>query len=326
MAKQDEESLVSVIIPIKNPDEVIFSKCLKSIHSLSYSNVEVIIVDASIKKPLVIDECGYKLVYIKQKRNNVGGGRQDALEIANGKFVLNIDSDCIADKNWISEMISSFDESNSEVIVIGRSLSLNENGITKEIQNEYDKWIDSVTCRLNGKAYCITVDGKNFGFIKDFGNKIGFDQDLKASEDMDFATRARRKGIKIVYNKKAIVYHNHRQNIKSLIRQKIWHGTGYGQNMVKNDIDFEMHMQIKRSLILLGAILIFPITLMILLAKLLKLDNASRRDFLYEIICYWSFIYGTFKGMYMQGGVSFLIKKAKSELQLSREESLRTLI
>lgn len=321
MVKQNEELLVSVIIPIKNPDEDVFSECLKSIQSQSYSNLELIIVDASINKPLIINECGNKLIYIRQKRNNLGGGRQDALEIANGRFILNIDSDCIADKNWVREMINSFNESNSEVIVIGRSLSFNENSVTKEIQDEYDNWINSVTCRLNGKTYCITVDGKNFGFIKDFGYKIGFDQDLVASEDMDFAARARRNGLKIIYNENAVIYHKHRQNIKSLIRQKIWHGTGYGQNMVKNDIDFEMHMQLKRSLMLLGAILLFPITVTILLAKLWKLDNASRNGFFFKIICYGSFIYGTIKGMYIQGGLRFLIKKAKSELQFSCEES-----
>ena len=268
------EELVSIIIPAKNPNEEIFSECLESIFQQTYQNIEVIVVDASDKKPAILDNYEGNITYVKQKRRNVGGGRQDALEIANGKYVLNIDSDCIADKNWVCEIVKCFSEINNEVIIVGRSLSINDNIIATEIQKEYDNWLYYIICKMNNKKYCLTVDGKNFGYIRSFGVRIGFDENLKASEDMDFATRARRKGYRIIYNENAIVHHVHRQNIKELIRQKIWHGTGYGQNMVKNNIDFEMHFQIKRLLMLLGAILIFPITLS-LVSHLYKVNQAS---------------------------------------------------
>jgi len=308
--------LVSVIIPTKNPKKEMLMKCLNSIFSQTYSNFEIIIVDGSIKKPEIFND-NKKIIYVKQKRRHVSGARQDGLDTAKGKYVVGLDSDCIAEPDWIEKIINAFDEKNKELFIIGRSLSMTESLVETNLQKEYDNWINHVTCRLDQKRYSLTIDSKNYGFITEYGRKIGFDESLISGEDFDFATRARRKGYKIIYNQDAIVHHFHRPRLKELIHQKIWHGKGYGQNMVKNNIDFEHHFQMLNITLLISLILLFPLfPLMVPLMfyALLKMKIKIKTRFIFSMIFYWSFIYGTIKGMYSKGGIKFLLLKIRSDL------------
>lgn len=305
--------LVSIIIPTKNPKKEIFTKCLNSIFSQSYKNFEIIIVDGSIKKPEFIDNFN-NIIYVKQKRNGVSGARQDGLDAAKGKYVVGLDSDCVAEPDWIQKLISAFDEKNKELFVIGRSLSMTENVTETNLQNEYDSWMNHISCELDGKRYSLTIDSKNYGFIRNYGKEVGFDENLISAEDLDFATRARRKGYKIIYNPNAIVHHFHRPRIKELIRQKIWHGKGYGQNMVKNNLDFEQHFQMLNITLLICSILLFPFFVPLTFYAMLKFKIKNKVRFIFNQIFYWSFIYGTLKGMYDEGGMKFLFLKIRSDL------------
>jgi glycosyltransferase involved in cell wall biosynthesis len=305
--------LVSVIIPTKNPKKEMLMKCLNSIFSQTYSNFEIIIVDGSIKKPEIFKDIK-DIRYIKQKHKHVSGARQDGLDAAKGKYVVGLDSDCIAEPDWIEKIINTFDEKNMEVFVIGRSLSMTESLVETNLQKEYDNWINHVTCNLNQKRFSITIDSKNYGFVTEYGKKIGFDESLVSGEDFDFATRARRKGHKILYNPDAIIHHFHKPRIRELIHQKIWHGKGYGQNMVKNNIDFEHHFQMLNMTLLIGSLLLFPLLVPLIFSVLLKMKIKNKIQFIFNQIFYWSFIYGTIKGMYSKGHIKFLFLKMRSDL------------
>jgi glycosyltransferase involved in cell wall biosynthesis len=317
-----ENDLVSIIVPVKNPNQKLFEKCLKSLYEQTCKNIELIIVcDPSTKIALPDD----KVKVVIQKRKHVSGARQDGLEAATGKYIAGIDSDCIAEENWLEQLISSLNEEKKEVAVIGKSHSAEDGTIEDTTQKEYQNWLNHITCNIDNTIYSLTIDSKNYACITEYAKEIGFDQELIAGEDYDFATRIRRKGYLIVYNDKAAVHHYHRQTLKELLKQKFWHGTGYGQNIVKNNIDTELHYQTKQAVLLTIFFLLLPISSLIALTYILVKKIKINKELVVNYLIYWTFVFGTIKGIYKQGGIPFLLQKLKSDLGLDKKERRITL-
>ena len=105
---------ISVIIPVFNVEQYV-NKCLESIVSQSYPNLEIIIIDDGstdnsryiCKKHSKRDK-RIKLIY--QKNVGLSGARNRGIDIAKGEFLSFIDSD-----DWIeSDMISTLYKINLE--------------------------------------------------------------------------------------------------------------------------------------------------------------------------------------------------------------------
>ncbi|NRD76948.1 glycosyltransferase family 2 protein [Bacillus sp. BRMEA1] len=100
--------LVSVILPTYNVEQYL-DKCLQSISSQSYKNIEIIIVidgatdnSYDISKKWEIHDPRVKVIY--QENAGSGPARNNGLRNANGEFILFVDPD-----DWIeSEMIEKF--------------------------------------------------------------------------------------------------------------------------------------------------------------------------------------------------------------------------
>jgi len=102
MAK--EEPLVSVIIPTYNSERTI-EKCLESIKKQTYKNIEIIIVDKGSKDKTVEIAKKYtdKVFVINAKERTEQ--KNFGLKVANGKYVLFIDSDMYLETNVIRECV-----------------------------------------------------------------------------------------------------------------------------------------------------------------------------------------------------------------------------
>ena len=98
---------ISVIVPVYNVEDYI-SKCLESIISQTYTNLEIIIVnDGSTDKSDEI--CSYyankddRIILIHQNNQGLSMARNNALDIASGDYIGFVDSD-----DWIaSDMFST---------------------------------------------------------------------------------------------------------------------------------------------------------------------------------------------------------------------------
>lgn len=113
---------VSIIIPIYNV-ELYLRKCIDSVISQTYTNLEIILVDdGSTDKSSEICDL-YVLIdkRIKVIHKNNGGlssARNAGLEIATGDYVYFVDSDDFIDKDVISSVIPFFNLGN-DIIVFG---------------------------------------------------------------------------------------------------------------------------------------------------------------------------------------------------------------
>ena len=100
--RQDE--LISVIVPVYNVEKYI-DKCIKSIISQDYTNLEIWLVDdgSTDSSGEVCDkyaESDQRIIVIHKDNGGLSDARNVALDRMQGKYVLFIDSDDYIEKNY----------------------------------------------------------------------------------------------------------------------------------------------------------------------------------------------------------------------------------
>ena len=112
--------LVSVIIPVYNSQEYI-KKCLDSVLSQSYKNIEVIIVDdgstdnsLSICKEYSI--CNKNIKLFSKENKGVSHTRNLGIKEANGKWIIFLDSDDWMEHNAIMDAITLVNQNDYDTI------------------------------------------------------------------------------------------------------------------------------------------------------------------------------------------------------------------
>ena len=147
----EQKPCVSVIIPVYNSEKTL-KRTLDSVLGQTINNIEVIIIDdgSSDGSREIINNFKKKDSRVKiifQKNSGVSSARNRGIEIAEGKYIVFVDSDDYIDKNMIKIMYSSAYEDNFDVACCGmimesvygniKILPTNEKLI---IKSEYDKF------------------------------------------------------------------------------------------------------------------------------------------------------------------------------------------
>lgn len=197
---------VSVIIAAYNAEEDI-GNCIDSVLNQSHGDFELIIVDdASSDNTLdIIKQYSKRDQRIKFFSNKInrrqGYSRNKAIKHAQGEVIAIIDSDCVANKNWLKNLLNGLKKEN---VVIGKSLSTQENIWAKEVYRQFQHWLTSK--KIN--HYIKNIDTKNCAIKKYIFEKVGlFDPAISPSEDTDLTIRIRRAGFKIKFLDDAVVKH-----------------------------------------------------------------------------------------------------------------------
>ncbi len=308
------EPQVSIVIPARNPDPSIFRQLMNSLLDQSYPNIEIIFVDSSISPPPVVKEYEHHLIYVKQRRKNVSGVRQDGLDAVNGTILLGIDCDCIPPPNWIEAMIQRLKRDKGHTIVMGKSVPYDQDRVSSIVQENFERWVNYIGVEVGGDLLLITLDTKNYGIFTDVARQIGFDTEMSAAEDTDFAFRALAAGHRIVYCQEAPVLHCHRQNLMDLLRQQKWHGFGYGQFVSKNGVDYYMHRPMRVIFLTALKVFIFPIILALLCLCFIREGPSTLRRKIIDRLVQIFFCWGMTRGIYRRGGCKALWKRIKSDI------------
>ena len=115
--------LVSVIVPVYNVEKYL-KKCVDSILSQSYQNIEVILInDGSLDGSGEICEAYAKkderIKYITQNNSGLGKTRNRGIEEASGKYLLFVDSDDYIENTMIEKLYHNITESHADVASCG---------------------------------------------------------------------------------------------------------------------------------------------------------------------------------------------------------------
>ncbi len=115
--------MISVVVPMFNSYKTI-PKCLQSIISQTFSDIEIIVIDDGstdngvevVKKLSLIDA---RIKYIRQNNGGAGSARNHGIDISQGDYLCFIDSDDSVLPDYIENLFRSMILSNADISVCG---------------------------------------------------------------------------------------------------------------------------------------------------------------------------------------------------------------
>ena len=211
--------MISVIVPSCNSERTI-SKTIKSLLNQDYKGkYEIIVVDKSTDKtPEIVSKFPVKL--IKQKSKGISAARNLGVKKAKGKIIAFIDSDCIAPKNWLTNLLKPLSDKNV-MAVSGTYKTENRESIVArftgyEIEQRHERMKNLETIDF--------VGGFNCAYKKSVFLKVGgFNTNFAQSEDGELSYRVSKTGYRIKFNPSAYVYHYHPETLVKFLKQRFWH-------------------------------------------------------------------------------------------------------
>ncbi|MEM2741627.1 MAG: glycosyltransferase [Nitrososphaeria archaeon] len=232
-------TLVSVIVIERNVRKYI-KNCLDSLLAQSYRNVEIIVCDGNSTdgtKEIIREEYvpkGVKLLVDEGKGPGIATNL--AIKHSRGEILCFTFGDEEPTTTWIENIVRHFEDP-SVLGVFGPAFFKKESGLlTKfaqyKLKNRWirRKYIDSKHIANTNCAYRRTVI-----------NKVGyFREDMVDAYDSEFSYRVFCGGCKIVYDPKAIVYHQagHEESLITYLTAIMNVNFGYGQAIYIHGIRF----------------------------------------------------------------------------------------
>ena len=213
---------VAVIILNYRIKELIL-KCIESVKKSTYKNLDIIIVDNSPEEGLgeLVDN---NIQYLPNRNTGYTGGNnlgiKKALE-SSPDFIFILNPDTIIDKDAIKYLVETLEDENAGIVgpkilfsdkktiwyaggIFDTANVIGKHKGVDELDNEkYEKLEE--TDYVTGAAMFVS---------KEVFQKIGFfdEKYFLYYEDSDFSKRAKEAGFKVLYQPKAMVYHENAQS------------------------------------------------------------------------------------------------------------------
>lgn len=113
--------LISVIIPVYNVSEYI-DRCLKSVVSQTYHNIEIILVDDGARDDSgkKCDDWGIRdkrISVIHKENGGLSSARNAGLKIVQGQYIMFVDSDDVISSNIIERLYSCCNKYNADLAI-----------------------------------------------------------------------------------------------------------------------------------------------------------------------------------------------------------------
>ena len=170
-----------------------------------------------------------RIRYFHLDKKGLSAARNKAIEVMNAEVIAFTDDDCEADKNWLSELETSFLDENIGMVAgpliapppdrpgigfVPTTYSLKEGGIMG----------------ANFALHARTI--KNVGR---FDENLGVGARFPAGEDLDYVSRVTDAAIQFFYNPNAVIRHTHgwRYGLQAVFKHKRSYALGYGAFVAK---------------------------------------------------------------------------------------------
>lgn len=237
-----EEPFVSVVIPTHNNESTI-RECLNSLINQSYpkDKYEIILVDDSTDSTTEIAKAYPVKILL---RNGLPGAKRNfGIEQTKGEIIGFIDSDAIAEKDWIAKGVSHF-ISNKIAVIGGPNLTPKDSPFISSCVGE----VFSSQLGTSAMSARYTKDGFiardatetdliscNMFIRKKIVKEIGgFDETIFPCEENDLMFRVKQAGYKLLYVPDLVVYHRHKSSIKAFFKQLLRYGASRGRLVKKH--------------------------------------------------------------------------------------------
>lgn len=127
---------ISVIVPVYNVEKYL-RRCIDSIISQSYKNLQIILVDdgSTDNSGNICDDFATRdsrIVVIHKENGGLGFARNSGLDVATGKYVTFIDGDDSIESNHINNLYRNLQESGSDTCIGGHTRICKEKHMPKK--------------------------------------------------------------------------------------------------------------------------------------------------------------------------------------------------
>ncbi|HLJ20271.1 MAG TPA: glycosyltransferase, partial [Stellaceae bacterium] len=234
---------VSVVVCSYNAERTM-EACLASLEHLNYPNYEVIVVnDGSTDCTLEIAQRFPYARIISQPNKGLSVARNVGAEAATGEIVAYTDSDCVADPDWLTYLVSTM-ERKQLVACGGPNFPPPEDSLVPS----------AVAVSPGGPTHVLLTDetaehiaGCNMAFRRDTLLALGgFDPTYRAAgDDVDMCWRFQDAGHTIGFSPAAIVWHFRRNTVGAYIGQQRGYGKAEALVYAKHPARFNLFGQAK---------------------------------------------------------------------------------
>jgi cellulose synthase/poly-beta-1,6-N-acetylglucosamine synthase-like glycosyltransferase len=223
-----------VVVPAYNAAETL-PGLLEALAQQTLPPHEILIVDdgssdgsAELAEEWAVSHPGMALKVIRQHKQGPATARNQGSASSTGELVVFIDSDCLPEADWLEKMADPF--SDPRVVGVQGAYRCNQKEwIARfsqlEIEERYSRMRRTQTIDFIG-TYAAA-------YRRDVFNEQGcFDTrfTMASGEDADFSFRLASRGLRLVFEPSAVVYHRHPTTLGRYLRQKYWRA--YWRNLI----------------------------------------------------------------------------------------------
>jgi glycosyltransferase involved in cell wall biosynthesis len=214
----------SLIIPVFNrPDEI--DELLKSVTGQNHSSFEVIIIEDGSKVPCkhIVEKYRNKLTLYYYTKENGGPGpaRNYGAQLANGEWVIFLDSDVMLPENYLIS-IDSYLGQYPTIDAFGGPDRTHPSFTPIQKAISYSMTAFLTTGGIRGSKSSIEKfkpRSFNMGMKKSVFRALDGFAPLRFGEDVDFSLRIERAGLKSGLIEDAYVYHKRRTSFRQFYKQ-----------------------------------------------------------------------------------------------------------
>ncbi|MBW1604821.1 glycosyltransferase [Lactobacillus sp. Sy-1] len=226
----NRKPLVSILVPAHNEHDTL-EEAVKSLSNLTYTNFEIVLIDDKSDddtleimhrlKDKYQSKFQIQIVAIPVNQGKANAMNQ-GLKVANGEYLLGIDSDSVLDPDSLSYVVKTLNKNPQAGAVAGKPVVRNRTTILGRLQLlEYIGVIDIIKRAesfLTGRI--TTVSGVIVGFRKTAVESVNGWNTKVMTEDIDITWRLYRQKWAVLYNPNIICWILVPESVRNLIKQR----------------------------------------------------------------------------------------------------------
>ncbi len=203
--------IVSVVIPAYNEEKHI-GKCISSLLSQDYSDLEIIVVDDGSKDSTKEIVKKYPVKFLSQDHKGAGAARNYGASEAKGDILVFVDADQFFDKSYVSELVKP--------IIEGKCIGTHH--LIERIANLDKIWALCWRRQMSEKEHMLPEEAGIFRAIlkEKFISAGGFNPEKGYFDDTTLYDKLKVKA----KGTNAICYHYVPETLREIFNQKKWMG------------------------------------------------------------------------------------------------------
>ena len=207
--------LMTVVVPVRD-DRAALLECIGALQRQNYprDRMEIIVVDDGSSQP--VTDVGGCVRVVRQEPRGSYAARNEGIRHARGSVLAFTDSDCLPAPDWLSAAVRAV--ATHEGAAIAGSIEVPADGDQRSVVARYE--------RQFAFPQQLYVERDHFGATANLivpaavMARVGpFDERLQSGGDWEWGQRARRAGVRIVYEPGVRVVHPPRTTVRALLRK-----------------------------------------------------------------------------------------------------------